>query len=62
MITKLNGVAFNSAAEMVGHIATYSPGEKVNVTYERDGKEYTVPVILRNNTGTTDIVKNSVLR
>lgn len=60
VITKLNETTLTSAAEMVGQIATYRPGDKINVTYKREGKEYTVPVILRNNTGTTDIVKNSV--
>lgn len=61
IITKLNGNTLTSAADMVGQIATYSPGDKVSVTYKRDDKEYTVPVILKNNTGTTDIVKNTVL-
>jgi serine protease Do len=61
VITKLNGVILNSAAEMVGQIATYRPGDKVNVTYKRDGQENTVAVTLRNNTGTTEIVKNTVL-
>jgi serine protease Do len=58
-LTKINGVQLNSAAEMVGLVATYRPGEKVDVTYQRGGKEYTVPVTLRNNSGTTDVVKSS---
>jgi serine protease Do len=61
LITKLNGVVINNGAEMVGQIATYKPGDKVVVTYKRDGKEYSTAIILRNNTGTTDVVKNSVL-
>jgi serine protease Do len=61
VITKLNGVTLNSAAEMVGQIATYRPGDKVNVTFKREGEEKTVAVTLRNNTGTTEIVKNTVL-
>ncbi|MBS1918360.1 MAG: Do family serine endopeptidase [Bacteroidetes bacterium] len=61
VITKINGMTLGSAAEMVGQIATFRPGDKVSVTYKRDGQEYTVPVVLRNNTGTTDIVKNTVL-
>jgi len=61
ILTKINGMALSSAAEMVGQIATFRPGDKVSVTYKRDGQEYTVPVVLRNNTGTTDIVKNTVL-
>jgi serine protease Do len=61
LITKLNGNSVISGAEMVGLIATFSPGDKITVTYKRDGKDYTVPVTLRNNSGTTTMVKTSVL-
>jgi len=61
VITKLNGVAVNSGSEMVGQIATYRPGDKVTVTYKRDGKEFSVPIVLRNNAGTTDVVKTSII-
>jgi S1-C subfamily serine protease len=46
---------------MVGQIATFSPGDKINVTYRRDGKETTIPIILRNNSGTTAVIRTSVL-
>jgi len=61
VITKLDGIPVTTGAEMVGLIATHSPGEKVNLTYKRDGKESTVNVTLRNYSGTTDVVKTSVL-
>jgi len=61
MITKLNGVPVLTGAEMIGQMATYSPGEKIVVTYKRDGKEINVPIVLRNNSGTTSVVKTSVL-
>jgi len=61
LITKLNGVPVSTGAEMVGQIATYSPGDKITVTYKRDGKENTVNLVLRNNSGTTAVVKTSVL-
>jgi serine protease Do len=60
-IIKINGTALSSAAEMVGLVATFRPGDKINVTYERDGKNYTVPVVLHNNAGTTEVIKNSIL-
>ena len=61
VITKINGVPVISGAEMVGQIATYRPGDKINISYLREGKEVTTPVTLRNSTGTMEIVKTSVL-
>lgn len=61
IITKVNGIPVISGADMVGQIATYRPGEKINITYRREGEEHTVDVTLRNSGGTTDVVKTSVL-
>lgn len=61
VITKIHGVPVISGAEMVGQIATYRPGDKINISYMRDGKEVTTPVTLRNSSGNVDIVKTSVL-
>ncbi|MDP4148261.1 MAG: trypsin-like peptidase domain-containing protein [Bacteroidota bacterium] len=61
MITKLNGTPVFTGAELVGQIATYSPGDKITVTYKRDGKENNVTIQLRNNSGTIAMVKTSVL-
>jgi len=46
---------------MVGQIATYRPGDKISVTYKRDGKDYNANVTLRNSSGTYDVVRTSVL-
>jgi S1-C subfamily serine protease len=61
MITKINGVPVMSGAELVGKIATYSPGDKISITYQRGEKEYTSTITLKNSTGTTETVKTSVL-
>lgn len=63
IITRLNGEEVTTGAEMVGKIATYSPGDKIKVTYKRDGKEITVPVTLSNNSSSTStsVIKSSVL-
>lgn len=61
VITKINDVTVYSGADMVGQIATYRPGDKVNISYKRDGKEYTIPIVLRNSSGNTDIVKTTIL-
>jgi serine protease Do len=60
-ITKIDGTSIGSGAELVGQIAIYRPGDKIKVNYVRDGKEYTTDVLLKNSTGTTDVVKTSVL-
>jgi len=59
-IIKLDNNVVTSGADMVGQIATYRPGDKIKVTYRRDGKDFTTDVLLRNSGGTTDIVKSSV--
>ncbi|HVU83936.1 MAG TPA: PDZ domain-containing protein, partial [Puia sp.] len=59
-IIKLNGITINSGAELVGKIAIYRPGDKITITYVRNGSEHEVPVTLTNHSGTMDVVKNTV--
>jgi serine protease Do len=61
IITKINGIPVVSGADLVGQITTYRPGDKISLTWQRDGKEYTKNITLRNISGTTDVVKTSVL-
>jgi len=61
IITKLNGVAVTSGPQIQEQISLYKPGDKVKVTYLRNGKENTVTVTLKNKAGNTDIVKASTL-
>ncbi|MFT3702524.1 MAG: trypsin-like peptidase domain-containing protein [Agriterribacter sp.] len=60
-ITKINGFPVTSGNEMVEQIARLKPGDKITVSYLRDGKEGTAKVTLKNKTGTYDIVKVSAL-
>jgi len=57
IITKVNGVAVTSGPEMVEQVARYKPGDKVTVSYKRNGKENTVNITLKNKAGNFDIVK-----
>jgi serine protease Do len=59
-IIKLDNKAVNTWTELTGTIASYRPGQKVNVTFIRDGKEKNLVLTLRNSAGNTDIVKNTV--
>ncbi|MEP7277095.1 MAG: trypsin-like peptidase domain-containing protein [Bacteroidota bacterium] len=60
-ITKINDTPIRSGADLVGQIAIYRPGDKIKVSYLRDGKETTTNVLLKNSSGNTDVVKTSVL-
>ena len=56
-ITRINGEAVNTKGEVQEQVARYHPGDNVNVTYSRGGKEYNANVLLTNLNGTTDIIK-----
>ena len=56
-ITGINGVNVSSSSEMVEQITRYKPGDKITITYNRDGKSRSTNVTLRNNAGTYDVVK-----
>lgn len=60
-ITKLNGVSVKTGPEMVEQIARYKPGDKISITYTRDGKELVTNAVLKNKINTTAIVKGSSL-
>lgn len=46
VITKLNGTKINAGNPLLSAISTHSPGDKVTVTFLRDGKEKSVTVTL----------------
>ena len=57
MLRKINDVPIMSSADMQEQISRYKPGDKVNVTYDRNGSLNTVAVTLKNNAGNYAIVK-----
>jgi serine protease Do len=57
IIRKINDVPINSGSELQEQLSSYKPGDKVQVTYERNGKQTTTSVTLKNNAGNYDIVK-----
>lgn len=58
IVTKINNVKITTGPEMVEQVTRYKPGDKVTVTYLRDGKENVATLTLKNRAGNTDIVKN----
>ena len=59
IITKINDKNVSNVAELQEQIARFSPGEVVEVTYLRDGKEKTTSVELKSLMNTTEMVKAS---
>jgi S1-C subfamily serine protease len=58
IITKINGAVVNSTPELLEQVGRYSPGNKIDISYLRSGKETTTKVELKNINGNTKIVKN----
>lgn len=61
VITAVNDVPVNSWTELQGTIASYNAGEKVKITYRRDGKDYSANATLSAKTGTYDEIASSGL-
>jgi len=57
-VTKLNDVGINSSSELQEQVARYKPGDKISLTYVRNGKENTTSITLKNKSGTYEVVKN----
>jgi serine protease Do len=60
-IIKLENKPVSTWTELTGTVASYRPGQKINVTYIRGGKEITSTITLKNSAGNTEIVKTSAL-
>jgi serine protease Do len=54
VITKMDNVPIYSWTELQGSVASYKVGDKINITYKRDGKEYTTVAALKNKVGSYD--------
>ncbi|WP_374204029.1 S1C family serine protease [Streptomyces sp. HPF1205] len=51
VITKFDGTIIDSGQTLIGEIWTHSPGDKVTVTYTRDGSTHTTTVTLGSRVG-----------
>ena len=58
IIKMIDGQIISSGAEMQELISRHKPGDKVPVTYLRNGKETNVTVTLKNKSGNYEIVKS----
>ena len=56
VILKFDGNAVNSVSELQEHVGEKRPGDKAEVTYFRNGKESSVPLVMKNMAGNTKVV------
>ena len=56
VILKFDGVNVNTVGELQEQVGKHRPGDKGTVTFYRNGKESTVPIVLKNQAGNTNIV------
>lgn len=59
IITKIGDAEVNSSPNLQEQVGRFRPGDKINVTYVRDGAEKTTSVTLKNSEGNTNIVKSN---
>ena len=58
-VTKVNGIRVTTGPEMVEQVTRYKPGDKISLTFIRNGKEMTSNLTLKNKAGNTGVVKSA---
>ena len=56
VIVKFDGLPVNTVSGLQEQVGKHRPGDKATVTYIRNGKETTVPIVLKNVAGNTSVV------
>ncbi len=56
IIVNIGNTPVNTTAELQELVARNSPGDKISVSYKRDGKKYTTSAVLRNLQGDTGVL------
>jgi serine protease Do len=56
VIIKFDNKVVNTVSELQEQVGKHRPGDKATVTYIRDGKESTIPIVLKNAAGNTSVV------
>ncbi len=57
IITKIGDTKVNSSPELQEQVSKYRPGDKVNVTVVREGKEKVLALMFKNKNNNTDLMK-----
>lgn len=62
VIVELDNKALRNAAELTEYVGRKRPGDEIMATVVREGKQFRLPITLRNFEGTTDVVRKSETR
>ena len=57
VIVKIDNANIRTNTALIEQIGRHRPGDKVNVTVNRKGREITIPVVLKNREGKTGAIK-----
>ena len=57
VIVKIDDMPIKTNNALIEYVGRHRPGDKVNITVNREGKELTYPVVLKNKDGKTTAVK-----
>ncbi|MDO4319601.1 MAG: trypsin-like peptidase domain-containing protein [Bacteroidales bacterium] len=57
VVTEINGIEITGTARLQEVMARLSPGDKVTISYVRDGRPESVSVTLRNRNGNTSVTR-----
>jgi serine protease Do len=60
VIIKFDGQPVNTVSELQEQVGKHRPGDKATVTFLRNGKENTIPIILKNVAGNTKVVTSEM--
>lgn len=62
IITKINAVEVNTQSAFEEELSYHYPGDKITITYVREGKSTTVPLTLVNLNGSTELIKRNIYK
>ncbi len=57
VIVEVDGFEIRNTANLIGYVGSKRPGDRVNIKVNREGKEKTFDVLLKNREGSTEVVR-----
>jgi serine protease Do len=61
ILIKINNVSVNTQSEFEEELSFFNPGNRISLTYIRDGKQQNTSLTLVNRNGTTDVIRRNVV-